>query len=73
MSKVTSWLPYDVKPMHVGWYDVRMARGSQVPQPTSNSYWNGRSFQLNPTDYRRFFLTPGDKWRGLAFDPGAPA
>ena len=70
-EKLTPWFDWPVKPVRVGWYDVRLDLGFGEYGPPYRLRWNGEGFwrraDCRPVDEWR--LLSGDQWRGLAEKP----
>jgi len=79
MSKVTEWYPHDVKPVHIGQYEV--SNGDGVSQRSkaylvgrSMRFWDGsqwRSWQGGPVSV--FGQSSSHRWRGLSKKSGGQA
>lgn len=85
MSKqeMTDWFPYDVKPVHVGEYEVRNSRPIHWTNPgrlmgRNRRYWDGKRWlTMDPNIFLPEISIMGThethQWRGLASPPQAKA
>jgi hypothetical protein len=72
-AKLTPWFPADVKPVHVGVYQ---REDCDTGRPYYY-FWNGDFFEFGgrsaPEDVKRNdwpTISEGERWRGLADEPG---
>ena len=64
--KLTDWFPWDVKPVHIGWYHT-MNWGNGPDESSRNWYWNGHRWLCEPGDFG--YVYQKRIWRGLAEEP----
>lgn len=66
-EKLTPWFDWPVKPVRVGWYDVRRLISPGSYSGVQRMRWDGRHFWA-PLGFL-WMPFPGDQWRGLAEKP----
>ena len=65
--KVTEWFKGDVKPVHVGWYDVSFETFEHWDP--DRRYWNGKGWEwmsIFTHTMMKAAVGRNDRWRGLA-------
>lgn len=60
--ELTEWIPVQIKPVHVGWYEY-----CGPHMDLCMLYWNGSQWGYKaPFGWTQFAEDDGDEWRGLA-------
>lgn len=71
--KLTPWFPPEIKPVHVGWYDVANLKMEPHFFPPWFFHWNGTtwdSFGSFPGPFKpNPYVVQDVPWRGLARKP----
>lgn len=70
--ELTEWFPADVKPVHIGYYEVKRGGGICPSFGIHQLRWTGSEWQYacdlgfsHKGGFARMDSASGDKWRGL--------
>jgi hypothetical protein len=63
-QELTPWFPADIKPVHVGWYNVGVHCLGFFHESGSNWWWDGESWLAYPHAGKPS-IRQDRKWRGL--------
>lgn len=73
MPKYSKWHPPEIKPVHVGWYDVANRKREPYFTPPWFMHWNGHlwnDYDSVPVERHHDFMSIQEvPWRGLARKP----